>query len=339
MEPDPSEWSGLPPALLALVAAERAAGNRVAAIDRGFPAPPVGFCVLLERDVSTRSADADDGLHYRRWPNWKGYHGYSDAAGHFFVLTPPLSNAPDPVMAWDAPPPPTSPAQSPAPRPIPLQVANLAPAPQPGGSPLTRFRRSLDINYEKWREGIGYDMDALDAMDRDERLAAEGLLLARGALDWRDVEAMARLDTPVCRDVLRQALAEGCAEIRLAVMRYAPSLLTPASRTATLVAALATAAPFDGLSQAIDQAVAWHPPEVIDALWHGLVEREGGVAVHYAALLAFLHGRADSLFDLSQRPLFLRFNTPDPARRAAAVAALRERLAGASPYPTAETPP
>ena len=88
MEPDPSEWSGLPPALLALVAAERAAGNRVAAIERGFPAPPVGFCVLLERDVSTRPADADDGLHYRQWPNWKGYHGYSDEPGHFYVLNP-----------------------------------------------------------------------------------------------------------------------------------------------------------------------------------------------------------------------------------------------------------
>lgn len=208
-----------------------------------------------------------------------------------------------------------------------------------GATPLDRFRDSMVITYERWHDGIGYDMDALDAMDRDEHLAAEGLLLARGALDWRDVEAMARLDTPACRDVLRRALVEGRAEIRLAVMRYAPGLLTPASRTATLVAALATAAPFDGLSQAIDQAVAWHPPEVIDALWHGLGAREGAVAVHFAALLAYLHGRADSIFDLSQRPLFLSFNTPDPARRAAAVAALRQRLAGASPYPTAETPP
>ena len=117
MEPDPSEWSGLPPALLALVAAERAAGNRVAAIERGFPAPPVGFCVLLERDVSTRPPDADDGLLYRRWPNWKGYHGYSDAPGHFFVLNPPLPPATDPVMAWDEPPP-----RRPMPRPTTLST-------------------------------------------------------------------------------------------------------------------------------------------------------------------------------------------------------------------------
>ncbi len=340
MEPDPSEWSGLPPALRALVEVERAAGNRVAAIDRGFPAPPVGFCVLLERDVSTRPADADDGLHYRQWPNWKGYHGYSDEPGHFFVLNPPLPPAPDPVMVWEEAGASAGGAPDPDPlsRPVPLQVAHLAPARDAGGSPLVRFRQSLDIDYEKWREGIGYNMAALDAMDRDERLVAEGLMLARGTQDWRDVEALARLDTPACRALLRRALAEGGAEIRLAVMRHAPALLTPATRTATLVAALATAAPYDGLSQAIDQAVAWHPAEVIDALWRGLSEREGPVAVHYAALLTYLYGRADSLFDFDQRPLFLRFHADDPAHRADALAALRQHLAGAVPFPSIDLP-
>ncbi len=338
MEPHPSAWAGLPPALHALVEAERAAGNRVAAIDTGFPAPPVGFCVLLEKDVSTRPADADDGLHYRKWPNWKGYHGYADAKAHFFVLNPPVPPAPEPVMHWDESGA-SLPAENPRREPVAIQVALASPAPLADAAPLERFRQSMNIDYEKWREGIGYDVDALDAMAPDARRAAESLLLVRGALDWRDVEAMARLDTPACRRVLRQALETGETAIRLAVMRFAPLLLAPDDRAAQLVAALATAAPFDGLSQAIDQVVAFHPAEVMAALWRGLTQREGGVAVHYAALLAYLHGRADSVFDMNQRPFFLTFNTDDPAARATAVAALRERLAGASPIPNSDTTP
>ena len=97
-------------------------------------------------------------------------------------------------------------------------------------------------------------------------------------------------------------------------------------------------APLDVVRQAIDQAVAWHPAEVIDALWRGLSEREGPVAVHYAALLTYLYGRADSLFDFDQRPLFLRFHADDPAHRADALAALHQHLAGAAPFPSIDLP-
>lgn len=314
MEPDPSAWADLPPPLLGLLEAERAAGNRVAAVEYGFPAPPAGFCVQLERPVSTRPDQAEDGLEYRQWPNWKGAHGYTDAKGHHFLLNPPLPPPPDPVMHWDEPvhlPQPPAPPSPPGPAQQDL---------------LERFRQSLNIDHEKWREGTGYDLEALAALDRDERQAAELMILDRGARDWRDVEALAQLNTPSTRMVLRQAAEEGPAAIRLAVLRCAPDLLPPEDRTRTLLAALKTAAPFDGLSQAIDAVVAHHPPSVMDALWRGLTEREGGVAVHFAALLTYLHGRADSTFDWEQRPFFLTFNTGDAGERADAVAALRKRL-------------
>lgn len=323
MDLDSPELADLPPALRALLAAELAAGNRIAEIDRGFPAPPVGLCVILAKPVGTRPNDADDGLRYREWPNWKGYNGYADPRGFFFVLNPPHAPPPDPVMRWDehgaAICPPAAQAGAPMPD-VPASDAAHA------DSLLRRFEQSLVIDYEKWHDGIGYDLDALAAMDRDQRAAAEGMLLARGVGDWRDVEALAWLDTTACRVALRRALEEGGAEIRLAVARHAPDLVAPEVRAASLVSALATVTAFGGLTQALDEATDFHPPEVMAALWRGVSEREGQVAVHYAALLAYLHGKAEAPFDFAQRPFFLSFNTEDQAERAAAVAALRHRL-------------
>ncbi len=333
MAPDPSAWAGLPPALGTLVAAEIAAGNRVVAIDPGFPAPPVGFCVLLEKDVTTPG----DGLDYRQWPNWKGYHGYTDAQGHFFVLNPPRPAEPDPPLARaETPLQPPVLARPAVSRPVSLQVASVAPASLRDESLLVRFQRSLNLDYERWREGIGYDLEALAQMDQKTRHEAERLLLERGIRDWRDVEALARLDGPDGRRALVRALAEGEPAIRLAVLRHAPALASPGQKTTTLVEVLAKAAPFAGLSEAIDAVVEYHPPPVLAALWREVAQREGAVAVHYAALLAYLYGGADSVFDMGQRPFFLAFNNEDPPARAQAVAALRAKLAGAASGPLAE---
>ena len=58
-----------------------------------------------------------------------------------------------------------------------------------------------------------------------------------------------------------------------------------------------------------DEIESHQPPEVVNELLRGLLEREGDVAVHFAAMLFFIHGKADTPFDIEQRPFFLRFNT------------------------------
>jgi hypothetical protein len=55
----------------------------------------------------------------------------------------------------------------------------------------------------------------------------------------------------------------------------------------------------------------------VKALRRGLLEREGGVAVHFAARLFYIHGRADEPFDWNHRPFFLRFHTEDRGERLA----------------------
>ena len=189
-----------------------------------------------------------------------------------------------------------------------------------------RFERSMAIDYEKWHDGIGYDVDAIDDATPAERERIERLLLARRYADWRDVEALARLRSPAAEAELRTARELGSTEVRMAVLRHAPWLVSEAEREASLVRALGEATIYGGLTRALDQAEAFHPPAVLDALWRGLLERPGDVAVHFAALLTFLHGRADEPFDMAQRPIFLRFVTEDAGERRAAHAELRRHL-------------
>lgn len=176
-------------------------------------------------------------------------------------------------------------------------------------SPLRRFERSMVIDYVKWHDGVGYDLDAIREASHDERQAIEILLFNRGIRDWRDVEALVALDTAAARVALRQAKHGRNHDVAMAVAHYAPNLLSDDERTAVIVRALQSAQFYEGLSEAVDQAEVHHPPAVIDALLRGTIERDGDVAVHFAALVLFLHGKADSSFDMAQRPFFLTFNT------------------------------
>jgi hypothetical protein len=192
---------------------------------------------------------------------------------------------------------------------------------------LDRFLQSLFIDYEKWHDGVGFDVDALREVAPAERATAEARLDATH--DWRDVEALAvlaQLGSASAEQSLRGALRSGSNEIRLAVMRHASHLVDDSARTEMLLHALESATIFDAFTSTLDQVESFHPPPVVDALWQGLTTRQGDVAAHYAAMLAFIYGKADSAFDWHLRPLFLKFNTESSAERKAAVAELRALL-------------
>ena len=191
-------------------------------------------------------------------------------------------------------------------------------------SAIARFERSLFIGYEQWHDGVGYDVQALRELTSEQRRGIEARLVPPDG--WRDVEALAvlaSLGSDSARTELRRVAGAGSSEVRLAVLRYAPKLVDDAARTTALVEALDSATAFDSFTTTLEQVAAFHPRPVIDALWRGLETRQGDVAMHYAAMLAFLHGKADSSFDWTLRPLFLEFKTEDSTARSAAVRKLR----------------
>jgi len=180
----------------------------------------------------------------------------------------------------------------------------------------TRFIESMATDYERWHDGIGFDLEALDRLAPPERELVERRLLGGPLDDWRYFEALLRLGTPRAIEAIERAASHGTPAVRAAAADY----LEPdhPARSAALVAALEHAELMDGLGTALDQTEEYHPPEVIDALFRGALRRESDAAVNMAAMLYYLHGKASEPFDWEQRPFFLRFATEDRAEREAA---------------------
>ncbi|MBI3148644.1 MAG: hypothetical protein HYZ17_09060 [Betaproteobacteria bacterium] len=196
----------------------------------------------------------------------------------------------------------------------------------PATSLLERFIASRPQGFDAWHDGLGYDLTLLTQADDRERADIENWLLGRAIADWPEIAALAALRTTRARETLRRVLAEGDPQLQVAILRHAPELAANAQRSAALVAALATATFFHGLTQALDQVETFHPPEVIDALWRGVREREGEVAFHFAAMLLFVHGKTDSALAWEHRPFLLRFVTEDRIAREAALSDLEQSV-------------
>lgn len=323
-----AELRTFPAALIELLADELRAGNELDWVGGGFPAPPVGACAVLKRAITTRAREDGGALRFERWPNASLPSGFHDEPRHYFVMEPrepePAAPSVEEIRARLAPSPTAipQPAVSTAREPAPIHAAPTA---EPS-SLVARFVRSMQIDVEKWRDGIGYDIDLIDAASPSERADLELLLVSRGASNWRDVEALATLATPRAQEALRVAAFSDDAELRMAVMRHAPELLDDDGRTASLVRALETSAIFTGLSHALDEIGDFHPAPVVDALFRGALERDGEAACHFAAMLWHVHGMSPEPFDMAERPFFLRFNTEDREERTTAFAELCARL-------------
>lgn len=200
----------------------------------------------------------------------------------------------------------------------------MAPGNGGGGSAAARFLASMVLDLDRWKDGAGYDLEALSDAAPEDRAAIEAAVLARLPRSWHDIEALAALDTPRARQAIITALEDRDPAVWAAILRHAPHLVPDERRTALLVEGLEDAAFYGGLTQFLDQVEAWHPPPVVDAMFRGVLRREGEVAVHLAAMLLYVHGRAAEAFDWAHRPFLLRFNTDD---RAVRVAAFRELCA------------
>ncbi len=326
--------AAFPAPLRKLIEAELKAGNKIVELSSCFPAPPAGAYVKLEKPVSTRPRKtAGTVTFYDR--NSSSYSGeFTDAKRFYFVLEPPHPPEPPPDMdairaALEAKQRASDAAlyeaqrtgkQRKSKRYVEAEPSPIPPQPARASAPkvetaVDRFRESMVCTYDRWREGTGYDIAIFKTATPEELVEIENLLLARGTDDWRDVEALAALDSPRARVALRKALKSSNHRVRIAVADYAPELISEAERTATLVHALEGADTYEGLTQAFLQIEEFHPPEIIDALFRGVLARRGGNAVHFAAMLMFLHGKAPSAFDWNQRPFFLKFNTEERAER------------------------
>lgn len=171
-----------------------------------------------------------------------------------------------------------------------------------------RFIDSMEMNYEKWHDGVGYDLDALAQMTPQERQSIVGTLTA-GSVEWRHVEALAMLakESPAALEALIKAQQDHLnIDTRLAAAEALHELgqldeidtflarqirsLSSISNGCTRALLMAEEFPTDRVKQALLWA-SWNRTEC---------------SIHCAALLCYLVGVAKEQFDWDLRPLFLR---------------------------------
>ena len=193
-------------------------------------------------------------------------------------------------------------------------------------TPFQRFEESMKIGFEEWHDGIGYDIAAIRIASQAELDVIEQLLINHIPRDWRDIEALAEIDTKCARETIKEATKDSNPVIRIAVTRFAPDLITDKERSQSLIDALQKTEIFSGFSNVLDEVERYHPEEVKEALIKGLLNRRGDVAVLFAAMLFYLFGHAKEPFDWKQRPFFLRFNTEYRKERVEAFRELCQKL-------------
>ncbi|GEP43625.1 hypothetical protein [Brevifollis gellanilyticus] len=314
-----------PAVLQQLIHAELAAGNSIDHLGGGFPAPPAGAMLKFTKKVTTRARVSDDEIDFRERNSSIQSGEFTDAKRFYFVVEPPDDPAAYPNMdairaemearqrAADAE---LQARQEEAvqrareaARYFSEQLEDPRPEIKPrSASPLvTQFLESMEMNYERWHDGIGYDLNVFESAKPKERKQIEDLLINRPLGDWRDVEALAALDSPRARKHLRGAFESANLDQKIDLISHATSLFTNKQRTEVLMTALQEADQSPSMTQVMLEIQEFHPPKIIKALLEGVKTREDVIAGAFAMMLLFLHGKADSPYDNNWRPFMLRF--------------------------------
>lgn len=182
----------------------------------------------------------------------------------------------------------------------------------------TKFIASMVMNFDKWHDGIGYDLEALARLEGAERKEVEQMLRSRAGNDWRDKEALAALGSKPAVSALKKQFRDG-RTLRDRV--DAAAELLDLGRLDDVAPVLSEAVQADGefslFSRAMD-LIGWH--KVIGTLPALLTVAKSGPgekAVNAAAMACFLKGITEEPFDWDMRPFFLRFNDGDAERKKA----------------------
>jgi len=174
------------------------------------------------------------------------------------------------------------------------------------------FLDSMVMNFDKWHDGIGYDLEALGQLGSEERDSVEELLTKnlKEVGDWRDVEALAALGTDSALAAVDGARFHNNSKVR----KHAIRVILGRQHAKDMTAEEKTE-----LEEQVVQAVArgdyelaeWMPTmRVKKTLLDSILSAEynSEIRVSAVAFLLYLCGQAPEPFDWSQRPFFLLFS-------------------------------
>ena len=175
----------------------------------------------------------------------------------------------------------------------------------------------MKIGYMEWHDGIGYDLEALNQLNRDELKQVESLLISRGVQDWRDVDALAEIGSRESLFALKDALKSANYEVRIRAAEKLSQKRAIGEREieALLVETIPLVSILNGQTFTLQLAERYPTPAVRRALlWCTLYGKED-IRTHAAALIYYLYGMSTSSFDWDERAFFLRFGENNLSNR------------------------
>lgn len=205
--------------------------------------------------------------------------------------------------------------------------------PPPNPSPAyTRFKQSMIIDYEKWREGEPYDITALSEVTSEERDLLTDEICERTTLDWRDVEALHALGTPKALKRVGKAAQRqhdgGGAEALLTEIEGGGWSDAIEQRVVEMLENMES---MTGASDRLYSICENHQtPAIMKQLMRNArIQSDPTMRYSSGAFLLYLTGHVDShyVFDEEHRPHLLDLNSDDYKTYKAAVAWLEEKVA------------
>ena len=177
-----------------------------------------------------------------------------------------------------------------------------------------QFLDSMIMNFERWHDGIGYDLEALARLGPEERASIEELLIGNleQAGDWRDVHALFALGTESALKAVDKARFHRNTQVRDYALKIILETRNSKDMTKKNIAELE-----DQVIRAVKRGnfeIAEYMPtmKVKKALLDSTREADSKTRVNAAAFLLYLCGQAEEPFDWNQRPFFLRFAGENP---------------------------
>ena len=198
---------------------------------------------------------------------------------------------------------------------------------------FSRFMASLHLDYDRWHDGDGFDLESLARIDESERgdVVWE---LARREPTWREIEALEQIDIPPAFMAIKRALRDSeSIDTRLAAaaaLHRLDELDEPIDALlAREIRALTNLE--DGCTRALLMAEE-HPTDQVKHALLAATHARTDCAIHCAGVLCYLAGVAKEPFDWDLRPLFLRLGPDEPEPdRSAAFAELRTLVGSGTP--------
>lgn len=179
---------------------------------------------------------------------------------------------------------------------------------------VEKFLESMKIDSEKGRIGIGYDLKVLKELSAEELKQVEAVLIPRKDKDWRDVEALAEVNTPTALNAVKACLDSPNLEVRIFAAKFLKEKNILDRVEEVLLKTLPITKPGGGLVQALRLAKEYPTEAVKQKLIWCALHGPDVTRTHCAAMALFLYGKAETEFDNKQKIIF-SFGVADKAKR------------------------